>query len=105
MQLSHRFGHRDHDRLVELALILLIEQNETIIKNLETIMSALTDAQAALADLATAVTDGISEIETLLAKIGTPGVSEADVAALTAQMTAITTGIKDEVAKAKAAAP
>lgn len=68
-------------------------------------MSALSDAQAALADLATAVTDGVSEIETLLAKIGNPGTSDADVAKLTAQIGDIATAIKTEVAKARSAAP
>lgn len=69
------------------------------------IMSALDDLKAAIADLGTAVTDGITEIEALLAKITAPGTSDADVQAAVAQITGITAGIKDEVAKAKSVSP
>lgn len=71
----------------------------------EKFMSALTDLQTAVTDLTNTVSDAVAEIETLLTKITTPGVPEADVQAAAASIAAITQGIKDEVAKAKAAVP
>lgn len=77
----------------------------SILRLEEKFMTALSDLQAAVTDLTNTVTDAVSEIETLLTKITTPGVPTADVQAAAASIAAITQGIKDEVAKAKAAAP
>ena len=98
MELSHRFGHRDHARLVELALIFIIEQQETL-------MAAIDDLKTALADLTQAVTDNTTEIDLLITKITTPGTSDADIAAATTQITNLSAGIRAELAKAQAAAP
>lgn len=87
MELSH------HD----LIRFLFVQEKE--------IMSALDDLKASIADLTTIITDAVSEIETLLGKITTPGTSDADVQAAVSQIQAITGSIKTEVAKARAAAP
>ncbi len=72
---------------------------------LEKIMSAEDDLTAAINDLTAAVTASNAEIETLLTKITTPGVTDAQVAAHVAAIRALITTSADEVAKAQAAAP
>lgn len=77
MPLRDWFGHHhSHDTRVELALILVLE-------NQEKIMAAIDDLKAAVAKLQT-------DIDALLAKPApTPGTSDADIAAVTEQVSAI----------------
>jgi hypothetical protein len=86
-------------------LIEIQKLNRVIIDIRRIFMSLADDLKAAMADLTAAVTDGITEIETLLTKIGNPGTSDADVSAAIAQAQSIAQGIRAEVDKAKAAAP
>ena len=76
-----------------------------ILANQETIMSALTDLKAAIADLATQLASNNAEIETLLGKITTPGVSDADIADAVTQIRSLITDNAAEVAKAQSTAP
>lgn len=68
-------------------------------------MSDADDLKAAVADLATSVAANNTEIETLLTKITTPGVSPADVQAAVSSIRALIKTNADELAKAQAAAP
>lgn len=70
---------------------------------LEIIMAALDDLKSAIADLATQLSDNNAEIEALLAKISTPGTSDADIAAAVSSIRDLITANKAEVDKAKAA--
>lgn len=76
-----------------------------ILRNTETIMSDETDLASAVADLATALAANNTEIDALLTKITTPGVSPAAVQAAVASIRGLITTNTAEVAKAQAAAP
>jgi hypothetical protein len=94
-----------YDRQIAHALERIERKVDLILKRESLLMAAIDDLKAAVAALASAVTDGITEIEALLAKISNPASTDADVAAAAAQIASITQSIKDEVAKAMAAAP
>ncbi len=74
-------------------------------KMLEKIMSDETDLAQAVADLATALAANNAEIDALLTKITTPGVSPAAVQAAVSSIRGLIKTNADEVAKAQAAAP
>ncbi len=88
---------------------VLARSQDHIIKHLnhmeKRIMAALDDLKAAITGLTDEVTDAVTEIEALLAKITTPGTSDADVTAAADAIKAITGNLKTEVDKAKGAAP
>ncbi len=94
-----------YDRQIAQALERIERKIDSILKRETLLMAAIDDLKTAVAALASAVTDGITEIEALLAKIQNPSSTDADVAAAAAQIASITQSIKDEVAKAMAAAP
>ncbi len=93
------------DRKILMSLARIENKLDLISQQGTKAMAAIDDLKAAVSGLASAVTDGINEIETLLAKIQNPTSTDADVAAAATQISAITQSIKDEVAKATAAAP
>jgi hypothetical protein len=83
----------------------ILRNIDLILKNTETIMSDETDLASAVADLATAIAANNTEIDTLLTKITTPGVSPVAVQAAVTSIRALIKTNADEVAKAQAAAP
>ena len=99
-RIDHYHHYLDPEVKVEIGKL-----RDLIIPKLEAIMSLADDLKAAMNVLADAVTEGITEIETLLTKIGNPGTSDADVSAAITQAQSLAQGIKDEVDKAKASAP
>jgi chromosome segregation ATPase len=72
-------------------------------KMLEKIMSDEEDLTSAITDLTTAITANNAEIETLLTKIATPGITSAQVASHVAAIRALIKSNSDEVTKAQAA--
>ena len=107
MRLFGHHRHREDDPIVtapgwaqELYFMAL-----HIIENQEKTMAAIDDLKAAIADLATELTANNAEIDALLTKIGTPGTSDADVAAAVASIRDLIASNKTEVDKAKAAVP
>lgn len=101
---SHADDDRRHNETVGF-LRTIVANQRTIIANTEKIMSDETDLAQAVADLATALSTNNAEIETLLTKITTPGVSPAAVQAAVASIRGLIKTNADEVAKAQAAAP
>lgn len=64
-------------------------------QTLGAIMSALDDLKAALAAL---IAEAVTDLESVIAKMGTPGTSDADLAALTQQANDATAKLKQDVA-------
>ena len=85
--------------------IELREMLSLVLDNQETIMALEDDLKQAIADLSTQLTTNNAEIETLLTKITTPGVSPAVVQQAVSDIRALITSNATEVAKAQAAAP
>jgi hypothetical protein len=83
----------------------LREMVSLILDNQETIMALEDDLKTAIADLSTQMTANNAEIETLLTKITTPGVSPDVVTQAVADIRAFITSNAAEVDKAKAATP
>ena len=76
-----------------------------ILRNQEKIMSDAEDLKQAIADLSTQLTANTAEIEDLLTKITTPGVSSADVQSAVASIRALIKSNQDEIDKSNAAFP
>lgn len=85
--------------------IKLRDMVSLILTNQGKIMSDLTDLQSAITDLGTALTANNAEIEKLLTKIATPGLSSADVQAAVTSIRSLIASNTAEVTKAQAAAP
>jgi hypothetical protein len=107
MRLFGHHRHREDDPIVTapgwaVELFYMGLHNTEL---LEKIMSAADDLKAAIADLATELTANNAEIDALLTKIGTPGTSDADIAAAVTSIRDLIASNKTEVDKAKAAVP
>jgi len=76
-----------------------------LLANTEKIMTDTDDLKQAIADLTTQLTANTAEIEDLLTKITTPGVSSADVQSAVASIRALIKSNQDEIDKSNAAFP
>lgn len=86
---------------LELKVNEAIRLLRIIEKQGEKIMALEQDLAAVIDDLTTAVANNTAEIETLLTKIATPGVSPQVVAESVEKIRALVTSINAEVAKAQ----
>ena len=93
---EHPDRHDHHgDPVPQWALELMDQINQTETR----IMAAIDDLKAVMNDL---INEAVTDLEALIAKLATPGTTEADLAALAAQGRTAIQKLKDEFAAATA---